>query len=70
MYDWLIFVVLVLIEVALNVIEPFHRFVGAQNAELIYPLKENTVPVWAVPVGTFIYLFIIQTNSHLWFPYF
>ncbi|KAI3952352.1 hypothetical protein MKX01_005219 [Papaver californicum] len=37
------------IEVVLNVIEPFHRFVG-QNmmTDLMYPLQGNTVPFWGV----------------------
>jgi hypothetical protein len=42
---------LVAIDVGLNLIEPFHRFVGEDMmADLRYPLKSNTVPVWAVPV--------------------
>ncbi|KAA8532642.1 hypothetical protein F0562_032542 [Nyssa sinensis] len=51
MHDWLIFLLLVVIEVILNVIEPFHRFVGeGMMTDLNYPLKGNTVPLWAVPV--------------------
>lgn len=50
-HDWLILVLLILIEVILNVIHPFRRFVGRDMMEdLMYPMKENTVPVWAVPV--------------------
>jgi hypothetical protein len=42
---------LVAVEVILNAIEPFHRFVGAgMMTDLSYPMKSNTVPVWAVPV--------------------
>ncbi|XP_052200050.1 lipid phosphate phosphatase 2-like isoform X2 [Diospyros lotus] len=49
--DWLILLLLVVIEVILNVIEPFHRFVGeGMLTDLKYPLKDNTVPLWAVPV--------------------
>lgn len=49
--DWLSLMLLLVIEVGLNVIEPFHRFVGADMmADLHYPLQSNTVPVWAVPV--------------------
>nr|CAB3470854.1 unnamed protein product [Digitaria exilis] len=49
--DWVVLVVLVAVDVALNAIEPFHRFVGEDMVpDLRYPLKNNTVPVWAVPV--------------------
>ena len=51
MHDWLILLLLVVIEIVLNVIEPFHRFVGKDMlVDLSYPLKDNTVPFWAVPV--------------------
>lgn len=50
-YDWLALLLLVAVEVLLNAIEPFHRFVGAgMMADLRYPMKSNTVPVWAVPI--------------------
>ena len=53
MYDWLILLLLVVIEILLNKIEPFHRFVGEDMmSTLKYPLKENTIPFWAVPVCT------------------
>lgn len=59
MHDWLILMLLVVIEVVLNVIEPFHRFVGEDMMEdLKYPLQDNTVPVWAVPV-----LFCVKHNA-------
>ena len=49
--DWVVLALLFAIDVGLNLIEPFHRFVGADMmADLRYPLKRNTVPVWAVPV--------------------
>lgn len=51
MHDWIILMLLVAIEVGLNVIEPFHRFVGEGMMEdLKYPLQDNTIPIWAVPV--------------------
>ncbi|KAA8529104.1 hypothetical protein F0562_034097 [Nyssa sinensis] len=51
MHDWIILLLLVIIEVVLNVIYPFYRFVGKEMmTDLKYPLKENTVPVWAVPI--------------------
>lgn len=50
-HDWIILLLLVVIEVILNVIEPFHRFVGKDMmTDLTYPLKDNTVPTWALPV--------------------
>jgi diacylglycerol diphosphate phosphatase/phosphatidate phosphatase len=50
--DWIILVLLLVIEVILNVIRPFHRFVGKDMmTDLKYPLKDNSVPVWAVPVS-------------------
>lgn len=54
MHDWIILVLLGVIEIILNVIEPFHRFVGKDMmTDLRYPLKGNTVPFWAVPVWPF-----------------
>ncbi|RZC61389.1 hypothetical protein C5167_023141 [Papaver somniferum] len=51
MHDWLILLLLMVIEVVLNVIEPFHRFVGQDMmTDLMYPLQDNTVPFWAVPL--------------------
>lgn len=51
-HDWLILLLLVVIEITLNVIDPFYRFVGRGMMEdLMYPMKENTVPIWAVPVS-------------------
>lgn len=51
MHDWLILLLLVVIEVILNIIHPFYRFVGKDMmTDLRYPMKENTVPVWAVPM--------------------
>lgn len=62
--DWIMLVLLAVIEVILNVIRPFHRFVGKDMmTDLKYPLKDNTVPVWAVPVS-FHCLFIIETGSN------
>uniref|UniRef100_A0A3Q7GD72 Phosphatidic acid phosphatase type 2/haloperoxidase domain-containing protein n=1 Tax=Solanum lycopersicum TaxID=4081 RepID=A0A3Q7GD72_SOLLC len=51
MHDWFILFVLVVIDIILNVIEPFHRFVGSDMmTDLSYPLKDNTIPFWAVPI--------------------
>eukprot|EP00268_Persea_americana_P011358 TRINITY_DN1480_c0_g3_i1.p1 TRINITY_DN1480_c0_g3~~TRINITY_DN1480_c0_g3_i1.p1 ORF type:complete len:321 (-),score=36.23 TRINITY_DN1480_c0_g3_i1:269-1231(-) len=51
MHDWLILIFLVVMEVVLNVVDPFYRFVGeGMMTDLKYPLKSNTVPFWAVPI--------------------
>ncbi|XP_040374237.1 lipid phosphate phosphatase 2 isoform X3 [Rosa chinensis] len=51
MHDWLMLVVLAAIYLGLNLIEPFHRFVGEDMmTDLKYPLKGNTVPFWGVPI--------------------
>lgn len=51
LHDWLILVLLIVIDVILNIIEPFHRFVGKDMmTDLRYPFKGNTIPFWAVPV--------------------
>ncbi|XP_010279375.1 PREDICTED: lipid phosphate phosphatase 2-like isoform X1 [Nelumbo nucifera] len=50
-HDWIILLLLVVIEITLYVIHPFYRFVGKDMMDdLKYPLKDNTVPVWAVPM--------------------
>ncbi|KAH9626838.1 hypothetical protein KSS87_002483 [Heliosperma pusillum] len=60
MHDWLILLLLVIIDIVLNVIEPFHRFVGEGMMEdLMYPLKGNTVPFWAVPIIAILLPFLI-----------
>ncbi|KAL2542539.1 putative lipid phosphate phosphatase 3 [Abeliophyllum distichum] len=50
-HDWLILLLLAVIEVVLYIIHPFYRFVGEpMMTDLKYPMKDNTVPVWAVPL--------------------
>lgn len=59
MHDWLILLLLVVMLVVLNIIEPFHRFVGKDMlTDLTYPYKNNTIPFWVVQV-------CIQTNKLL-----
>ena len=54
MHDWLILLLLVVIEVILNLKEPFHRFVGEEMMEdLKYLLKGNTDTIWTIPVRVF-----------------
>uniref|UniRef100_A0A0E0QHZ3 Phosphatidic acid phosphatase type 2/haloperoxidase domain-containing protein n=1 Tax=Oryza rufipogon TaxID=4529 RepID=A0A0E0QHZ3_ORYRU len=51
MYDWIILLFLAVVDGLLNIIEPFHRFVGRDMmTDLRYPLKGNTIPFWAVPL--------------------
>jgi hypothetical protein len=58
MYDWIILLLLAVIDGLLNIIEPFHRFVGKDMmTDLRYPLKGNTVPFWAVPVCLHVLIF-------------
>ena len=60
MYDWLILILLAVIMMVLSRIHPFYRYVGKDMmTDLKYPLKENTVPLWVVPVSNLyiIYLF-------------
>ncbi|XP_022878914.1 lipid phosphate phosphatase 2-like isoform X2 [Olea europaea var. sylvestris] len=60
MHDWLILLLLVVIEIILNIIEPFHRFVGEEMmTDLKYPLQDNTIPFWAVPIIAIILPFIV-----------
>jgi len=59
-FDWAVLLLLVAAEVGLNLIEPFHRFVSEDMlTDLRYPLKSNTVPVWAVPV----YIYSLPCDS-------
>ncbi|CAN8260629.1 unnamed protein product [Cochlearia groenlandica] len=51
MHDWIVLVVLFILECVLLIIHPFYRFVGKDMmTDLSYPLKSNTVPIWSVPV--------------------
>ncbi|KAM7479672.1 hypothetical protein LguiA_027885 [Lonicera macranthoides] len=51
MQDWLILVLLGVIDGLLNYVEPFHRYIGKDMmTDLKFPFKEDTVPMWAVPI--------------------
>lgn len=53
MHDWLILLLLAAVEGVLNMIEPFHRYVGKEMmGDLMFPYKANTIPMWGVPVST------------------
>ncbi|XVF50618.1 hypothetical protein PTKIN_Ptkin04bG0116100 [Pterospermum kingtungense] len=50
LYDWIILLLLVAIDALLNLIEPFHRFVGeGMMTDLKFPFHKDTIPFWAVP---------------------
>ncbi|KQJ96254.1 lipid phosphate phosphatase 2 [Brachypodium distachyon] len=60
MYDWIILFFLAVVDGLLNIIEPFHRFVGRDMmTDLSYPLKGNTIPFWAVPLFAVVLPWII-----------
>ncbi|KAK7276216.1 hypothetical protein RIF29_17352 [Crotalaria pallida] len=50
-HDWMILLILAAIEGLLNIIEPFHRYIGKDMmTDLVFPFKQDTIPMWAVPV--------------------
>ncbi|XP_020224715.1 probable lipid phosphate phosphatase 4 [Cajanus cajan] len=50
-HDWLILLLLAAIDGLLNLIEPFHRYVGKDMmTDLMFPFKEDTIPMWGVPI--------------------
>lgn len=68
-YDWIILLVLGAIDITLNVIEPFHRFVGEEMmTDMKYPFHEDTIPMWAVPVCIYTYISYSQSLIFVWFP--
>ncbi|CAH8381728.1 unnamed protein product [Eruca vesicaria subsp. sativa] len=50
-HDWIILVILIAIEIGLQLISPFYRFVGKDMmTDLKYPFNDNTIPIWSVPI--------------------
>jgi hypothetical protein len=52
--DWVCLVILIIIEIILEVIHPYKRYVGPKNfitGELLYPMHSQTIPFYAVPVS-------------------
>ncbi|KAG9449567.1 hypothetical protein H6P81_009532 [Aristolochia fimbriata] len=50
-HDWFILALVGGTELVLYIMEPFHRFVSQDlMTDLKYPLKDPTVPFWAVPI--------------------
>ncbi|KAF9664006.1 hypothetical protein SADUNF_Sadunf17G0111100 [Salix dunnii] len=72
MHDWLVLLLLVLIEVILYLTPPFYRYVGKDMmTDLKYPLLDNTVPVWTVPIYAFllpvvIFLFVYYRRGDIY----
>ncbi|XP_031478257.1 lipid phosphate phosphatase 2-like isoform X1 [Nymphaea colorata] len=64
MHDWLILALLMVLEFVLSeIVPPFHRFVGKEMmVDLKYPLKNNTVPSWTLPIigilVPFVFIFV------------
>ncbi|RDX65977.1 putative lipid phosphate phosphatase 4, partial [Mucuna pruriens] len=51
MHDWLVLLLLAAMDGVLNLVEPFHRYVGKEMmVDLMFPFKEDTIPMWGVPV--------------------
>ncbi|CAI9302096.1 unnamed protein product [Lactuca saligna] len=52
MHDWLVLLLLVSLELFLNLIEPFHRYVGEEMmTDMKYPFyQKDTIPMYAVPL--------------------
>lgn len=49
--DWIILVLLGIVIIVLNIMEPFHRYIGPDMlTDLTFPLYQDTIPIWAVPV--------------------
>ncbi|CAI9110640.1 OLC1v1010701C1 [Oldenlandia corymbosa var. corymbosa] len=50
-HDWLILMLLFAAVIILNLISPFYRFIGKDMMDdLKYPMKQDTVPAWSVPI--------------------
>ncbi|KAI4350964.1 hypothetical protein L6164_005366 [Bauhinia variegata] len=70
--DWLILLLLVAIELLLDGMEPFHRYVGEEMmTDLKYPYKQETVPFLAAqvmsvlfPIVIFIMFYICQRDVY------
>ncbi|CAL0317697.1 unnamed protein product [Lupinus luteus] len=64
--DWLILLLLGAIEGVLNIIEPFHRYIGKDMmADLMFPFKEDSIPMWAVPILSIVIPILIFVAFYL-----
>ncbi|KAF8010173.1 hypothetical protein BT93_J0964 [Corymbia citriodora subsp. variegata] len=65
-YDWLILMLLVVIESLLHFIHPFYCFVGkGMMTNLKYPPKSDTVPIWAIPMYALLLPMVIFVVMYL-----
>ncbi|XP_018719975.2 putative lipid phosphate phosphatase 3, chloroplastic [Eucalyptus grandis] len=65
-YDWLVLMLLVVIEYSLHFIHPFYCFVGkGMMTNLMYPLKSDTVPFWAVLIYALLLPMVIFVVMYL-----
>ncbi|GAA0149308.1 phosphatase [Lithospermum erythrorhizon] len=70
--DWIVLLLLVGIELVLNIIHPFYRFVGRDMLDdLKFPFKGNTVPIWSVPlyavllpIAIFIFIYLRRRDVY------
>ncbi|XP_039162690.1 lipid phosphate phosphatase 2-like [Eucalyptus grandis] len=58
-HDWLILLLLLVIEAILLMIEPFRRLVGMMTDMKYPPLKTNTALFWAVPILAIVLPFVV-----------
>ncbi len=71
--DWVCLVILIIIEIILEVIHPYKRYVGPKNfvtGELLYPMHSQTIPFYAVPVSFKVFPFSLQvfmSQRQLWY---
>ncbi|KAK1380761.1 Lipid phosphate phosphatase [Heracleum sosnowskyi] len=66
-HNWSVLLLLVIIEIILNFIHPFYRFVGKDMmSDLKYPLKDNTVPLWTVPMYAVLLPIIVFILFYIW----
>ncbi|XP_028788414.1 lipid phosphate phosphatase 2-like [Neltuma alba] len=70
--DWLVLLLLVVIDLFLDSLEPFHRFVGeGMMTDLKYPYKDETIPFRVVqivtilfPIAVFFMFYICKRNVY------
>ncbi|CAM6035027.1 unnamed protein product [Sphagnum compactum] len=67
--DWVCLVILIIIEIILEVIHPYKRYVGPKNfvtGELLYPMHSQTIPFYAVPIFSLIIPLVFILTYFFW----
>lgn len=69
-HDWFILLFLTGLELGLISMRPFYRFVSeGLMDDLKYPLKDNTVPTWSVPVSSpykyYAKIFLVSSGNYV-----